>query len=96
MTGIGVAALSLPTVFFDGALGWEDFVFGQFWLPIGALAICVFAASSEGWGAESFEREVSAGDGMKFPHAFTVLMKGFVPILIVAVIAAGLVQRFCS
>ena len=92
-TGIGVAVLSLPTALFGNVLGWEDFVFGQFWLPIGALFICVFATSGAGWGAESFEREVSAGAGMKFPHAFTMLMKAFVPLLIVMVIVVGLLQR---
>ena len=96
LTGIGVAVLSMPTVLFDKVLGWEDFVFGQFWLPIGALLICVFATRDSGWGAERFEQEVSAGVGMKFPHVFVVMMRAFVPFLIVAVIVAGLVQRICG
>ena len=96
LTGIVVAALSMPTVLFDGVLGWEDFVFGQFWLPAGAFAICMFATSDSGWGVERFEREVSAGAGIRFPHAFAVLMKAFVPMLIAVVVVAGLVQRLAG
>jgi len=92
VTGIGVAVLSMPTVLFDKVLGMEDFVFGQFWLPLGALMICVFSARSAGWGAEGFEREASAGAGMKFPRVFVALMKAVVPLLILAVIAAGLMH----
>ena len=86
---VAVAALSLPTVFFEPVLGWEDFVFGQFWLPLGALLICVFAVSGQGWGYGKFEREASAGAGMRFPAVFGFLMKYFVPILILATMAAG-------
>ena len=88
---VAVAALSLPTVFFGPVLGWEDFVFGQFWLPLGALLICVFAVSNQGWGYGKFEREASAGAGMRFPAVFGFLMKYFVPILILATMAAGFV-----
>ena len=91
-TGVGVAALSLPTVLFDKVLGWEDFVFGQFWLPIGSLMICVFAVSGLGWEKGAFEREASAGAGMKFPRVFVSMMKAFVPLLILAVIAVGLIR----
>ena len=88
---VAVAALSLPTVFFGPVLGWEAFVFGQFWLPLGALLICVFAVSNQGWGYGKFEREASAGAGMRFPAVFGFLMKYFVPILILATMAAGFV-----
>lgn len=91
-TGIGVALLSLPTVFFDRALAIEDFVFGQFWLPLGALLICVFATSGAGWGGEDFEREASAGAGMRLPRVFLALMKVVVPLLILAVIVVGLLH----
>ena len=95
-TGIGVAVLSAPSVLFDAVLGWEDFVFGQLWLPVGALLVCVFATRDVGWGMERFEREVSAGAGMGFPPLFTAMMKAFVPFLIVAVLVAGILQRVCD
>ena len=88
--GAAVALLALPTVFFEPVLGWEDFVFGQFWLPLGALMICVFVTRRFGWGYGPFEREASAGEGMRFPSVFGAMMKLLVPFLILATMAAGL------
>ena len=91
--GLAVALLSLPTVLFEPVLGWEDFIFGQFWLPLGALMICVFTTRSCGWGYEAFAAEASAGDGMRFPAMFGPLMKWLVPVLILGTLVAGLVAR---
>ena len=91
--GLAVAVLSLPTVLFEPVLGWEDFIFGQFWLPLGALAICIFVTRRCGWGYEAFSAEASAGAGMHFPAIFGPLMKWFVPVLILGTIMAGLAAR---
>ena len=88
-----VAALSLPTVLFEPVLGWEDFVFGQFWLPIGALAICIFTTRRCGWGYEAFAAEASAGSGMGFPRFYGPIMKWLVPLLILAAMAVGIADR---
>ncbi|MBR2838211.1 MAG: sodium-dependent transporter [Kiritimatiellae bacterium] len=88
--GAVVTVLSLPTVLFKPVLGWEDFVFGQLWLPLGALTICIFVTRRFGWGYEPFEKEASAGAGMRFPPAFGAMMKVLVPLLILATMAAGL------
>ena len=92
LVGAVVFVLSMPTVFFGPVLEWEDFVFGQFWLPIGALFICIFATRSFGWGLKAFEAEASFGEGAKFPRIFGILMKFVVPLLILLTMAAG----FCS
>ncbi len=92
VTGLGVFALSLPTVLFAPVLGWEDFVFGQFWLPLGALFICVFVTRRFGWGSGEFAREASAGEGIAFPGAFVRLMRVVVPLLILATMSAGFVR----
>ena len=89
--GVAVAALSMPTVLFEPVLGWEDFVFGQFWLPLGALMICIFTTRRCGWGYDAFAAEASAGAGMRFPNAFGPLMKWLVPALIIGTLVAGLV-----
>ncbi len=89
--GLVVAALSLPTVLFEPVLGWEDFIFGQFWLPLGSLAICIFVTRECGWGFKAFAAEASAGRGMGLPAAFGPLMKWLVPALILLTLAAGLV-----
>ena len=73
--GCAVALLAMPTVLFEPVLEWEDFIFGQFWLPIGALMICVFVTRKCGWGYEAFSSEASHGDGMRFPSMFAPIMK---------------------
>ena len=92
IVGLAVAVLSLPTVLFEPVLGWEDFIFGQFWLPLGALMICIFVTRRCGWGYEAFAAEASAGEGMRFPAAFGPLMKWLVPALILGTLAVGLMH----
>ena len=91
--GCAVALLAMPTVLFEPVLGWEDFIFGQFWLPIGALMICIFVTRRCGWGYEAFSAEASHGDGMCFPSVFAPIMKWIVPLLIILTMVAGLVSR---
>lgn len=92
--GCAVALLALPTVLFESVLEWEDFIFGQFWLPVGALMICVFVTRKCGWGYEAFSAEASHGDGMRFPSVFAPIMNWVVPLLITVTMVAGLVSRF--
>jgi NSS family neurotransmitter:Na+ symporter len=91
--GCAVALCALPTVLFEPVLEWEDFIFGQFWLPIGALLICIFTTRSCGWGYKAFSDEASFGEGMDFPPAYSLVMKWIVPILIMGTMAVGLVSR---
>jgi NSS family neurotransmitter:Na+ symporter len=91
--GCAVALLAMPTVLFESVLEWEDFIFGQFWLPIGALMICVFVTRKCGWGYEAFSSEASHGEGMRFPSVFAPIMKWIVPLLIILTMVAGLVAR---
>ena len=91
--GCAVALLALPTVLFEPVLKWEDFIFGQFWLPIGALMICVFVTRKCGWGYEAFSSEASHGEGMRFPSVFAPIMKWIVPLLIILTMVAGLVAH---
>jgi len=88
--GLAVAALSMPTVLFEPVLGWEDFVFGQLWLPLGSLAICIFVTRRCGWGYGAFSDEASAGSGMRFPRVFGPIMRWLVPILIIGTLIGGL------
>ena len=90
LTGLAVSVFALPTVLFDSVLGWEDFIFGQFWLPSGALMICIFVTRKFGWGAEGFMAEASTGEGMNFPFVAVKAMKWLLPILIVGTMIIGL------
>ena len=88
--GAIVVLCALPTVLFEPVLEWEDFVFGQLWLPLGALAICIFVTRSCGWGSEGFAAEASQGVGMRFPAVCMALMKWLLPLLILATMLARL------
>ena len=92
VTAALVTACSMPVVFFERALEIEDFVFGQFWLPLGSLAICMFSVWRIGWGKTAFVNEASAGKGAPFPRVFIWLMRWFVPFLILAVMVAGFIK----
>lgn len=92
LVGFSVALCSLPTIVFEPVLGWEDFIFGQLWLPTGAFLICIFATRSCGWGYRAFSNEASAGVGMRFPSVYSYVMKWLVPLLIIGTMVAGLVS----
>ena len=91
--GCAVALLAMPTVLFEPVLEWEDFIFGQFWLPLGALMICIFVTRRCGWGYEAFSAEASHGEGMRFPSVFAPVMKWIVPLLVILTMVAGLLSR---
>ena len=88
--GVLVALFSLPCVFIDGALSFEDFVFSKFWLPVGGLSLTLFVSYRFGWGWNSFREEASAGRGMALPAWLRPLFGYVVPALIILVIVGGL------
>ncbi|MBQ9739425.1 MAG: sodium-dependent transporter, partial [Kiritimatiellae bacterium] len=91
--GCAVALLAMPTVLFEPVLEWEYFIFGQVWLPLGALMICIFVTRRCGWGYEAFSAEASHGEGMRFPSVFAPIMKWIVPLLVILTMVAGLLSR---
>ena len=88
--GAVVAALSLPCVFIDGALDFEDFLVSKIWLPLGGFAMSLFVSCRFGWGWEAFRDEASAGRGMALPEWTRPVFRYVVPALIVLVIVSGL------
>ena len=88
--GVVVAVLSLPCVFIDGALGFEDFVFSKFWLPSGGFALALFVSYRFGWGWTAFREEASAGRGVALPEWTRPIFRYIVPALIFAVMLTGL------
>ena len=101
LVGGAVAALSLPAVF--GYNVWrdvrilpgktildvEDFVFSQFWLPLGALATCVFCSWPCGWGWTGFREEAGAGAGLAPPRAWAPYMRWLLPAVLLGIIFGG-------
>ena len=92
--GVGaiVAAGAMPTVLIPGVLEKEDFIFSQFWLPLGALAMSLFVSRGFGWGFAGFRKEASAGEGLDLPIWTKLLYKWIVPAMIIAVIIGGLAR----
>ena len=102
LVGGVVAVLSLPAVF--GYNVWrdvqilpgktildvEDFVFSQFWLPLGALATCVFCTWPFGWGWKGFCDEAGLGVGLKPPAAWKPYMRWLLPVILLGIIVGGL------
>jgi NSS family neurotransmitter:Na+ symporter len=52
--GAAVAVLSLPCVFFERVLGWEDYVFSKYYLPLGSFALIPLACIGIGNTHQTF------------------------------------------
>lgn len=89
--GASVALLSLPCVFIDRALDFEDFLVSKVWLPLGGFAFSLFVSYRFGWGWEAFREEASAGRGVPLPEWARPVFRYVVPALIVLVILSGLI-----
>jgi NSS family neurotransmitter:Na+ symporter len=87
--GCSVAVLSLPCVFFDSALQWEDCIFSKFFLPIGGLALMLFVSWRFGWGWRAFREEASAGEGPALPSWLQAHFRYVVPALILIILVMG-------
>jgi NSS family neurotransmitter:Na+ symporter len=90
--GILVMLGSLPTVFVPGVLEIEDFVFSQFWLPLGALASCIFVSRDFGWGFGGFREEACAGEGFGMSARLKTLYAWIIPAMIIMVLIGGMIN----
>lgn len=102
LVGTVVAILALPTVF--GYNLWadvhllpnktildvEDYVFSQFWLPLGAMAICAFCTWRGGWGWSAFREEAGTGRGLALPSFLGSYMRWLLPPVLLGILLAGL------
>ena len=99
LVGAAVAVLSLPVslgcdIRLPGGvmkvLDLEDFVFSQFWLPLGALATCVFCMWPLGFGWKGFCQEAGMGDGLKPPGVWKPYMRWLLPVILLVIIVGGM------
>ena len=102
LVGVTVAVLSMPTVFGFNIwshvqpmagktiLDFEDFVFSQFWLPLGALATCVYCCWPIGFGWEGFRDESGAGAGWRLPAVLKPYMRYLLPLVLLGILLGGL------
>lgn len=105
--GLVVALLSLPCVFgynlwnachplggTSTILDFEDFLVSQNLLPLGSLALCVFAFVKAGWGQQGFVAELEAGQRWKFPRVALLYWRYLLPLVILAIFILGYWQMF--
>ena len=71
-------------------LDFEDFVFSQFWLPLGALATCVYCCWPIGFGWEGFRDESGAGAGWSLPAVLKPYMRYLLPLVLLGILLGGL------
>ena len=102
LVGVTVAVLSMPTVFGFNIwshvqpmagktiLDFEDFVFSQFWLPLGSLATCVYCCWPIGFGWEGFRDESGAGAGWSLPAVLKPYMRYLLPLVLLGILLGGL------
>ncbi len=100
-----LALLSLPAVFSLGIwenvtvlgmgfLDLEDFIVSNLLLPVGSLVYVLFCTTRYGWGWKSFEAEVNAGNGLRFPRWIRYYMTFVLPLIIIALMVVSLVGKF--
>lgn len=107
MNGLLLIVLSLPCAlgssilsgiqpFGPGSaiLDLEDFLVSNFIMPIGALVFIFFCTTKKGWGWKSFLNEANAGQGVHFPAWLKPILQYFVPILVVILFVAGILDKF--
>ena len=102
LVGATVAVLSMPTVLGFNIwshvqpiagktiLDFEDFVFSQFWLPLGSLATCVYCCWPFGFGWDGFRDEASAGTGWHLPAVLRPYMRYLLPLVLLGILFGGL------
>lgn len=77
-------------------LDLEDFIVSDILLPIGALFFAFYCCHRFGWGWEKFVAEADSGEGPKFPKFLRCYCAYGLPTIIVCILAAGLLRRFCG
>jgi len=76
-------------------LDFEDWLLSDLYLPLGALAFVIFCCW-RGWTWKKFLAEVNAGEGLKIPAWTRRYMTLVLPLLILALVALGVYNRFCK
>ena len=71
-------------------LDLEDFIFSQFWLPLGALATCLFCCWPFGFGWKGFRDEAGTGEGLGVPPILKPYMRYLLPLILLVILLGGL------
>ena len=97
-TGAMIFALSMPCILithlpedfcFASVLDMEDFVVSKLWLPIGSLAMCIFATSHLGWGWERFAETANTGTGIRLGRIARFAMRYLLPLAVAIILVTS-------
>lgn len=78
----------------SGILDLEDFILSDNMLPIGSIIYLLFCTSRYGWGWDNFVAEADTGKGAKFPRNLRFYFTYIVPVIMLAILITGYVQKF--
>lgn len=78
----------------SNVLDLEDFIVSTLLLPIGGLVFALFCTWRYGWGWDKFKAEANEGKGLKIAEWMRPYLTYILPIIIVFVLVAGLLQKF--
>lgn len=103
----GIAILSMPAVL--GYNVWsgvqllgenstimdvQDFIVSYNILPLGSMLIVLFCTKKNGWGFNSFIKEVDTGKGISFPKAIKGYMTYVLPAIVIIIYFKGYYDMF--
>lgn len=80
----------------SGVLDLEDFIVSNNLLPIGALVYLTFCVTRYGWGWDKFIAEADTGKGAKFPRGLRAYFTYIVPLVILAILVMGYIEKFAG
>ncbi len=75
-------------------LDLEDFLVSNIIMPIGSLVFIFFCTRKMGWGWNHFIDEANSGKGTKFPEKARYYVSYLLPIIILFIFIAGLINTF--
>ena len=111
ITGFALAFLALPCIFGfnlwsafqpfgEGScvLDLEDFLVSNLLLPLGGLVFVLYCTGRYGWGWKNFFAEVNAGEGFRLSGAAVLRLYCtlVLPLVVLAIFALGLYDKFCK
>lgn len=93
---LGFNVLSNIQPFGEGSniMDIEDFIVSNILLPLGSLVYLLFCVSRYGWGWDNFLKEANTGKGLKFPTWIRGYVTYILPLIVIALFALGIKDKF--
>ena len=70
----------------------EEYIVGNFMLPLGSLVYVIFCVSRYGWGWDNFIKEANAGKGLKVAPWMKPIFQIVLPALIAFIYIYGMIN----